>query len=235
MTSEDWRAAEPRAVLMKAQGIIAQYPQWEPPYDEHWCIQQRVEADWAIPTIRVLQDLPPTDVLDLGGGYGTIAVAAHLLGHRVTVLDLFVPAPEVPGIAWLRGDLQDPDAIPEGPFGVVVMTEVLEHLSVDPLPVLRSIRARMDHSAWLLGSCPDPDYWPEATPAYADDLPAWTPDHQHPDAHMRLYPQDVLEALLRRAGLRVFARFGIGAMRARYYWMGRAERYALRYYRTEGE
>jgi len=49
-----------------------------------------------------------TRVLDLGCGYGTLAVCGALLGHEVVAVDWFVPNPPIGGIEWRQLNIQVP-------------------------------------------------------------------------------------------------------------------------------
>jgi len=99
------RGDDPLRVLHEAERIVEaasdfghRAPNWE--------IQKQHEAEWAIPVIELLQELQPTRVLDLGCGYGTLAVCGALLGHEVVAVDWFVPNPPIGEIDWQRRDIQ---------------------------------------------------------------------------------------------------------------------------------
>jgi len=218
------RSQKPEAALANAQSAIDERNEWDDQRQKHWRLQQAHEHEWAVPTIRLLQHVPPTRVLDIGCGYGTLATAAHMCGHEVVAVDLFVAPPQVPGIDWVRRDVQEPGALPAGPFGVVIMTEVLEHLSVHPGGVMKGIAARLTPDGWFVGSVPDPNVWREDLPYTVLDLPQWDYEHLHRDAHMCAYPKAVLVDLFREAGMDALAIYNIGIARARYYWMARGRR-----------
>lgn len=222
---DEWRKRRPEAVVAEAQARISADNTWTEERRAHWRVQQAHEHEWAVPVTRVLQYVPPTTVLDVGCGYGTLAVVANMLGHAVTAVDLFVENPGVQGPQWLRADVQVPGALPAGPFGIVVMTEVLEHLSVHPAGVLAEIAARMAPWAWFLGSSPDPAVWADVPPRTPDEMPQRTDEHQHVDAHVCFYSPATVTDLLRAQGMSMLGLFSVGASRARYFWMAKGRGY----------
>jgi len=150
----------------------------------NWEIQKENEAKWALPVIEVLQGLGPTRVLDLGCGYGTLAVAASLLGHRVVAVDWFVPNPPISGIEWRVQNIQVPGSLPDGAFGVIIMTEVLEHLNFHPGPLFGEIYGRLAPQGRFVGTTPAPERWDEGVPVRAmQDLPCWSAGEEPVDAH----------------------------------------------------
>ena len=168
----------------------------------NWEIQKQHEAQWAVPVIQVLQGLPPTRVLDLGCGYGTLAVAARLMRHQVVAVDWFVPNPPIGGIEWRLQNIQVPGSLPKGPFGLVMMTEVLEHLNFHPGPLLAEIRARLEAGGLFVGTTPTPERWDEVVPVSAlEELPAWSAGEELVDAHIHFYSEAEIETLMASAEL----------------------------------
>ena len=219
-TDAGWCLRQPLAVLAEAQRVVELTSAFAAHADA-WPLQKRYEVAWSLPTIRLLQEVPPTRVLDLGCGYGTLAVAAYLCAHEVVAVDLFTPPPELTGIRWVCGDIQVPGAIPEGEYGVVLMTEVLEHLSVQPAMLFAEIARRVALDGCFVGSTPTPGHYGGIEPP-ADPyrLPTWSDAHEHPDAHVCFYPPVVLEELLTEAGLQVISMDNI-TDGARYLWVAR--------------
>ena len=99
---------------------------------------------WGAPLYAAVLDAtavgPGTTVLDLGCGAGLFARAAADRGARVTGIDIdpaavTLAAAEVPDGAFAVGDALDP---PPGPFDVVVVVQLLMHVT-DPTAVLAAM------------------------------------------------------------------------------------------------
>jgi len=171
--------------------------------------------------ILALQALPAgSRVLDVGPGYGTLSVAATLLGHKVTAVELFLDAPDWSAIEWLRGDICDPLVLAGRSFDLALMAEVLEHLTTDPLEALRNVAQALKPGAPFLGSTPTPGAWPGPEPC-AGDLPPWQPGQDPQDRHVRLYSPEETATLLRAAGFDVEAQEHLGAANHRHLWRAR--------------
>ena len=197
-------------MLQEAQRIVEEKSDFGPLAD-NWRVQKAYEEEWALPAIWVMQALQPCKVLDVGPGYGTLAVAAQLLGHEVTAVDLFVPPPAVPGIRWVKDNIQKPGAVPKGPFGLVVMTEVLEHLCFRPAPLFAGLYLACEVGAQFVGSTPVPEIWEETfvVPRY-ELLPEWGEGKAVEDAHMAAYSMWEVAGLLKGAGFAVVEQRKLG-------------------------
>jgi SAM-dependent methyltransferase len=186
--------------------------------ERNWAIQRHYQAEWMVPAMAALRRIAPCPVLDLGTAYGVFAVAAAALGCEVVGVDWHTPLPtlEVPGITWLRQDIEAPIAL-GGPFGCIVLLEVLEHLNCQPLGLFRRIRDALVPGGLFVGSTPDPEVWVEdLAPVALADLPQWHSSAALVDRHIRLYSPDEVTGLLKAAGFRGITQRRNGG--PRYHW-----------------
>jgi len=201
-----------------------------PGRESNWAIQREHQAEWMMPALLALRKhmhatadampYPPRAyrVLDLGTGYGTMAVAAAALGAEVVAIDWHTPLPTLrrPGLLWLRRDIEAPEPL-GGPYDAVCMLEVLEHLNCHPLGLFRRIHDALRPGGLFYGSTPDPDVWQEDLPPVAlADLPQWHASAQLVDRHTRLYHPPELVWLLGMARLHSMQIERDGA--PRYHW-----------------
>jgi 2-polyprenyl-3-methyl-5-hydroxy-6-metoxy-1,4-benzoquinol methylase len=186
---------------------------------EEWAVTKRHHALWAEPIIYAMQGLPEgSRVLDIGPGYGALAVAATLLGHEVLAMELFLRRIAWPQVHWWHGNVcRIDDMAGWGAFDFAIMAEVLEHLTTDPSEALDNIATALKPGAAFLGSTPTPGVWPGNEPT-SGDLPKWTPEHVAEDRHVRLYSQDETRVLLENAGFEVLYFEPLGDPAYRYLW-----------------
>lgn len=210
------RNASPAFVRYRAERMVDALS----PYaaGTEWSLTKQHHALWVEPVIEALQRLPEgSRVLEVGPGYGTLAVAAVLLGHQVTAVELFIAPLQCGGVEWLRGDICNPELLVGEEFDFCVMTEVLEHLTCAPRGAFVNIRRALRPGAKLWGSTPTPGIWPENLPETLS-LPEWTPERTPEDRHVCLYSQVVVADLLREAGYRVLEQRPIGVPPYRHLW-----------------
>lgn len=98
-------------------------------YDARWRSMERAgenihgEADLVE---ALLAETGGTRVLDAGCGTGRVAIELAVRGVTVVGIDadeqmLSSARTKAPGIFWCEADLSDPDAIPTGPFDLVLL------------------------------------------------------------------------------------------------------------------
>lgn len=117
---------------------VSQYP------DRH-----RVQMKYDLRRERIYElgglwvaSLQPETVLDVGTAYGTMAYILSKAGMKVTGLDIM---PELHSeqmfkelnIDFIKRNIETQKI--EGEYDVVVLTDVLEHLCYNPLPVLKKL------------------------------------------------------------------------------------------------
>jgi SAM-dependent methyltransferase len=110
--------------------------------------------------LKLLQDMPPSKVLDLGCSGGLFAERMRAMGHQVTGVDYI----EVEGVRertdrFMVADLNNglPDEVGDG-YDLVVAGDVIEHLH-RPERVLEEIRAVLRPGGQLLLSVPNIGHW----------------------------------------------------------------------------
>jgi 2-polyprenyl-3-methyl-5-hydroxy-6-metoxy-1,4-benzoquinol methylase len=118
--------------------------------------------------VRFLAESPPgsgSKTLDLGGGFGSLAVALHgAFGGAYEVADFLEPTESVRAAqlaygvgSWYRCDLTARpalDALPSD-YDMILFVEVLEHLLVNPLLLFREIRLHLRPGGRLFLTTPN--------------------------------------------------------------------------------
>lgn len=127
--------------------------------------------DWTIPNGRheqlkaivgrILEGRRDLRLLDVGCGAGVMAASLTTYGE-VAGIDLSTPAIElarqlVPKADFVAGRLED--GVLEGPFDVITLFDVLEHVPSPELPgLLAQLDARLGAEGIVVASTPHPDY-----------------------------------------------------------------------------
>lgn len=158
----------------------------------------------------------PATCLDIGCAYGTLLLYVGKLANcRLYAMDFIDDyiSPEL--IA--KHDVQfavnniELDSPPwDGPFDLIIFTEVLEHLNFNAVPTLRKIGGLLSPGGKLYLSTPDAAAWGKTTKYYGsyDELPL--PDEQLRsrivDDHVWQFDVEELDALLDKAGFDVVRR-----------------------------
>ena len=219
MSDLSWES--PGVILRLAEDVVTKHSPYRA--SEEWALTRRHHGLWCEPVIYVLQGLPAGSiVLDVGPGHGALAAAATLLGHRVYAVERFLQFLPEGGGLWRRGDICAPGVVDglAGQCDVVLMMEVLEHLTTDPTAALRNVATALRPGGVFIGSTPEPDVWP-GREARSGELPAWSASEVAEDRHVRLYSPAEVAALLSEAGLEMLSFEGIGAPPARFLWWAR--------------
>lgn len=105
--------------------------------------------------------VPPEDriVLDYGCGSGRYASIGLNRGWRYLGIDSSLDNIEyamnhVTGGEFCAGDLNHPNIQTHGPFGMIYLSHVLEHIP-DPVAMLQELRKHSAHGGWLYIEVPD--------------------------------------------------------------------------------
>ncbi len=166
-------------------------------------------VDWV--ERSVIAQRPPTTIIDLGCGYGTLlAYASEVYGAAGTCVDVepyLQPAVmQRYGLSFVTGNIEK-DPLPNGQlYDVAIMTEVLEHLNFQPVPTLKKIHASLRPGASFFLSTPDADGgWGRTTKYYPSlaAIPPFDPNKKWIDDHIWQYNQTELEQVLREAGFTI--------------------------------
>jgi glycosyltransferase involved in cell wall biosynthesis/ubiquinone/menaquinone biosynthesis C-methylase UbiE len=153
--------------------------------------------------LRMLEQLPPSRILDLGCSSGLFAEKARAAGHHVTGVD----AVELPGVRdrtdrFFVADL-DRGIPPEvgTRFDVVVAGDVLEHLT-RPSDTLRAVKEVLRPGGQLLLSVPNFGHWYPRV-RVASGLFGYDRRGILDDTHLRFFTRSTLRRTVRSAGFDV--------------------------------
>ena len=137
-------------------------------------------------------------VLEVGPGWGTLAVWMTDRAHNVTVLDQMPIGTYIAedllkqtGIRYVQGPI-DEDYLPEGisgAFDLIVMTQVIPHLKWRPDRALFHVNTVLARSGRLITSALDATCYPHVVPAY----PRW---QDVPEYESWLEPTQAIEVCM---------------------------------------
>ena len=138
-------------------------------YGENWVHRNRTPGS----------SPPQPRLLDVGASWGVLVAAARWRGFVAEGIDTSTRA-----VQWARKNLginiglgEATADLPEGPFDVITMWELLEHLA-DPGAFLEAARDQLEPGGILAISTPSTDH--PAHHAMGYDDPGWgIPDHLH--------------------------------------------------------
>jgi len=133
------------------------------------------------------------DVLDVGSGWNTISIAAHLMGNQVISVDLFTEPTPFDGIKIIKNNIQDPEFELGQKFDYILLLEVLEHLNFNVKPTLLKLKSWLKDDGYLIISTPDKIRFNENLPDII--LPEYDKNIQVKDSHIRFYDEDDLDYL----------------------------------------
>jgi 2-polyprenyl-3-methyl-5-hydroxy-6-metoxy-1,4-benzoquinol methylase len=175
-----------------------------PYYRDHY---RGYEADYLQGVADVVSEQPPgLRVLEIGPGWGTLAVWMAARGYDVTVMD-YLPVGtfispallDETGIQYEQWAI-DQSAPPPGlGYELVVMTQVLPHLKWSPADAVRNVASTMHQDGLLVTSALDAECYPHIHPAYSHwrDVPQWSPGATPaPQLEVCMYTRDTLRDLL---------------------------------------
>src|SRR5687768_2653647 len=148
-------------------------------------------------------------ILDVGCGYGTLLSLATRIysgAHGVCwdMTDYLKPAVAARyGLAFRRGNAEL-DPIPEPPYDLIILTEVIEHFNFHPVPTLRKLYDALSPGGKLVLSTPDAAQWGRLYDFYRrlEDIPPPRAGAQTRDRHTWMYNKDEIEGVLKQAGFR---------------------------------
>jgi SAM-dependent methyltransferase len=180
---------------------------YERMYRPHWFLRNRrkyEEREAAL--LRLVRPGPATRVLEVGSARGDTAFFLAPRVHSVVGIDA---APVAIGAARARlaalalsnvqfeeADARDLSAVPNGPFDVVLLADVVEHVLDDVLvPCLASARKALRPGGALAIYTPNRAHW-------AERIKAAVPGLQQED-HIAVRPAERVVALVQAAGFRV--------------------------------
>lgn len=161
-------------------------------------------SEWAAST-------RPTRILDIGAGYGTLAIfCAKLTGAAVYCLDIEThriaeSLRDANGLVVRLGSIETDSLDWADTVDAVVMTEVLEHFNFHPVPTMEKIAAALASGGRLFLSTPDSVSWGrvEDGPGSYQDLPSPDPDAPFEDRHIYQFNEDEVREVLDASGFDV--------------------------------
>ena len=138
---------------LKSMGFFASRvtsPEYRFKYDEH-SSHGKIK--------KVIENLPPGNVLDVGCAGGEISEFATQIGHKVTAVDLNKPQTPLSKAMFVQHDLDKglPSTI-DGKFDLIICADVLEHLRT-PDKLLYELLERLTTSGKVLASIPNFGNW----------------------------------------------------------------------------
>lgn len=149
------------------------------------------------------------DVLEVGAGAGHVTRVLAERGNRVTVLDVDAGALESAAPYASAAHVGDLDVTPldelvgPGPFDVVLMGDVIEHLR-DPIAALRAARRVLRPGGSIVVSVPNVAHIDLRLHLFIGRW-EYQPIGLLDTTHMRFFTRDTLEEALTQAGLRIVA------------------------------
>jgi 2-polyprenyl-3-methyl-5-hydroxy-6-metoxy-1,4-benzoquinol methylase len=150
--------------------------------------------------------LQPKTILDVGTAYGTLAYILTKAGMKVTATDIMdlhsKKMFKEMGIDFIKHNIET-DKL-EGEYDVCILTDVLEHLCYNPLPVLKKI-AKVCKGIVISTPAKEMDYVCEGKWC---DLTTWREipqykDYKFEDGHHHTYYLWELQELLEEAGFKI--------------------------------
>lgn len=198
--------------VVKAQNEISEYCTDEDyeiyRTDEHWYWERCA----AMMCFQKRDKVNVNNVLDIGCGYGTLAVMAkNLFDAEVYALDYKKRIPDEilrdKKIHFIEKDIEL-DEIPfRWPmvFDIIIFTEILEHLYFNPLETLIKLKRMLSRYGIIYLSTPDAAQWGRVTKWYTHvgqmpKIDSYKPDI---DEHVYQWSEGELMRLFDEAGLKV--------------------------------
>ena len=150
--------------------------------------------------------LQPKTILDVGTAYGTLAYILTKAGMKVTATDIMdlhsKKMFKEMGIDFIKHNIET-DKL-EGEYDVCILTDVLEHLCYNPLPVIKKL-AKVCRGIVISTPAKEMDYVCEGKWC---DLTTWREipqykDYKFEDGHHHTYYLWELQELLEEAGFKI--------------------------------
>lgn len=151
-------------------------------------------------------------ILDLGCGFGTLLSFATTIygveGVCVDVIPFMLEKKNVMeryNFTFAQGDIEREPLPVTGPFDVIILTEVLEHLNFDPVPTLKKIYDVLDAGGSFFLSTPDSDSWGRNYNYYEKlrDIPPLDTSAEWINDHIWHYNREELVNVMEAAGFTI--------------------------------
>jgi SAM-dependent methyltransferase len=143
----------------------------------------------------------PIATLEIGAGLAWMARAAKLLNssNRTTAQDISGEAvAHCPWVdAYMQGDVFDERLDERGPYDIISLTHVIEHLP-DPISVLKRCKALLASGGTILVTAP---HRPIGWLSGSSDISLWQSySYNHVPAHIYYFSRHSMKVLARRIG-----------------------------------
>lgn len=177
-----------------------------------------------IDSLKEVDSLPPGKGLEIGSGFGDLAIALAKAGWKMAACDYFLELSKNKiqkyNIDYRKVNVEA-EALPfaDESFDLVCMGEVLEHFNYSPTTVLDEINRVLKPGGFVLLSTPNTanllsiamlltgkNVYPELFHYYIDIKPVINKGMPYFDRHNRLYIKQELQQLLQQCGFDI-ARF----------------------------
>ena len=190
------------------RNIATQIPQGRYYFRRHVVRYQKI--------LKSLSGKGPLTILDIGVGYGFLAAAMKKAGHRVFALDFFYGevAEEVCRqfaipLLMLNMEVHEMPFQDES-FDVVVLAEVIEHFTSDPLRPLQKVHRILKEDGMLIVTTPNSLSAVNRIKRFLGQgnrliyhRPVMVSGNPYLYGHHRLFCMDELQELLEKAGYQV--------------------------------
>jgi SAM-dependent methyltransferase len=176
-----------------------------PPYRKYECFYWGKIPSWII---RYSMRQPIRNCLDVGCGYGTLALFTHKINpdchvYLIDFTDRYLSPRLLKkyGYAFTRLNIElEPIPYPIK-FDVIIFTEILEHLNFNPLPTLQKLHQGLDENGVLFLSTPNAETWGRLEfYTHWTRMPMPTRTQGIVDGHVYQYTLTELRELLDQAG-----------------------------------
>lgn len=152
----------------------------------------------------------PERIIDIGAGYGALAVFASMATPAtVTCMDIdpgriTVPLAAAHSLEVVEANVETTE-IPAPPYDGAVMTEVIEHFNFAPVPTMRRVCDALTPDGRLFLSTPDAGSWGRVPDSYDHwrDMPAVDPTVTTEDRHIYQFTEPELTEVLTEAGFEI--------------------------------
>ena len=150
-------------------------------------------------------------ILDIGSGYGTLALFCQKLFHpEIFCIDfassnLSKSLIEDKNIHFQVNNIEIDEFPWDDKFDIIIFTEVLEHLNFNPKPTLKKIHSLLKTNGRLYLSTPDASEWGRVTKYYKNpaEMPNPKKDEKIIDDHIYQYKKEELLKILDDVGFKI--------------------------------
>lgn len=171
---------------------------------------QEEEGYWANIPQMILNKQNVTNILDIGGAYGCLALFSKINKNaNLYALDLFQYMPDKLikkyNIKYkeLNIELQD-SPWEELKFDIIILTEILEHFNFNPVPTMIKIKELLSEDGIIMLSTPDASSWGTCGIYKSwEEMPEPNKDTIIQDCHIHQFNESELIEVIKKSGLKI--------------------------------